>query len=512
VSKPFVPSPQQEAIFADIAEGEGHTVCISRAGSGKTTTLIEGLKHLPSEVSQDALLVAFNKKIAQELEQRAPRGVAVSTLHSYGLRQLSAALPQRPTVDKDGEKLFKILCDAIPKKYSGGAASPIGPIKKIVSMAKSQLAMKPEAIDAMIDTYDMALPENIEREDVVKIVGKALDMCLDDQSTVDFDDMPWMPCMLKMSMTTYARVFVDEGQDLAPVQIRLALKAADRDSRVLVTADDRQSCYAFRGADANAVGNIIRKLDAKTLNLSTTYRCAKAIVRQVRHIVPDFEAAPDAPEGIVREADIAAAVAGADAGDFIVSRSNAPLTRLFFKFVKAGKRVGIQGRDIGARLKEIVLKADKMAQGNVEVMLANVQAWKEKEVKRLVEKKRDTTSVRDTAACIDAIAEDASSVDEVLGRIGRMFEDNPAGDKGKIILGTTHAVKGLERDRVWMLRDTYLLPRVRRDAKGDPIKDEKGSWIFDEPGIEDQNLFYICCTRARRELVMVYGAYRSDEE
>ena len=74
-------SSYQEAIFKNIAEGKGHTVVKARAGSGKTTTIMEALNHIPPHVRREQVaLFAFNKEIAETLKSKAPAGVKVSTL------------------------------------------------------------------------------------------------------------------------------------------------------------------------------------------------------------------------------------------------------------------------------------------------------------------------------------------------------------------------------------------------------------------------------------------------
>ena len=57
-------SEQQESIFGWFREGEGNLVVRARAGTGKTTTIIEAITYAPEE---KILLAAFNRKIADEL-------------------------------------------------------------------------------------------------------------------------------------------------------------------------------------------------------------------------------------------------------------------------------------------------------------------------------------------------------------------------------------------------------------------------------------------------------------
>ena len=52
-------SDYQKAIFKDIAKGEGHTVVIARAGSAKTSSLVEGSKYIPK--GKKSLFCAFRQ-------------------------------------------------------------------------------------------------------------------------------------------------------------------------------------------------------------------------------------------------------------------------------------------------------------------------------------------------------------------------------------------------------------------------------------------------------------------
>jgi superfamily I DNA/RNA helicase len=110
-----------------------------------------------------------------------------------------------------------------------------------------------------------------------------------------------------------------------------------------------------------------------------------------------------------------------------------------------------------------------------------VENWCEKECERLAAKGRDTQAVEDRAACLLELSDGAESVRVVLERIDELFADRVGTDC--IVLSSTHKAKGLERDRVWMLVGTYM----RR------------------PGVEEENIFYVGCTRARLSLFLVEG-------
>ena len=80
----FTPSEYQKKIFEFITKGTGNAVINAKAGSGKTTTLVEAMKLIPSK--EKVLFVAFNKAIEQELTARLHGydNVDIKTYHGLG--------------------------------------------------------------------------------------------------------------------------------------------------------------------------------------------------------------------------------------------------------------------------------------------------------------------------------------------------------------------------------------------------------------------------------------------
>jgi hypothetical protein len=276
-------------------------------------------------------------------------------------------------------------------------------------------------------------------------------------------------------------ILVHNCQDLNPLQIRLVLGSLARDGRICAIGDPRQSIYGFRGAAAGAMGLIQRELAAKELPMTTTYRCGKAIVREAQKIVPDFRAAPGQHEGEVLDFVLPARMMKeAAAGDFILSRVNAPLMGLCLAFLREGRRAHIKGRDIGKKLSQLVRRSKAETTEQLEQW---VDQWAARESERLNKKGESDAMVQDTRACLVVLMEGARDPQDVLAQISRMFDDED--DLSRITLSTTHRAKGLERKRVWLLRDTYL-----RFNQGDE---------------QEQNLLYVGITRAIDSLYLVRG-------
>lgn len=473
-------SKYQLAVFDNVAHGTGHTVVKAVAGSGKTTTIVEALSHIPAGCK--TLFVAFNKSIAEELKRRAPAGVEVSTLHSYGLRVITRALGR---LRIDGHRVDDFVRAMYGDDYSSFELRR--DLAKTVSLAKGALASDEDDIDVIIDAFGIESAKNGSRKQFVQDVLKLLLQCADTakDGRIDFDDMIWLPIVLNLAQPKFNRVLVDETQDLNPAQIEMVMRAITPDGRICAVGDPRQGIYVFRGADLAAVDNIVSRLKATVLPLSVCYRCSKAVVREAQEVVPEIEYAPDAEEGSVEEVSVREMKKDARPGDFILSRTNAPLISLCMYFLKEGRPASIQGRDVGASLAAFVKKSKA---GSVEGLRSYVEDWCDKECTRLAAKRRDTKAVEDRAECILALSDGAKSVADVVERIESLFADTD--DKSRITLSTTHKAKGLERDRVWVLTGTY-----RR-----------------RPGMEEDNLYYVAVTRARKMLFLVAGNLRARDE
>ena len=302
--------------------------------------------------------------------------------------------------------------------------------------------------------------------------------CKNDVARIDFDDMIWFPIVHKMNLEKYDFVFIDESQDLNKSQIELALGSCKPGGRVISVGDEYQAIYGFRGADSNAIQNIVDRMESKRLPLSVTYRCAKSIVKEAQVYVPAIQAAANAKEGIVADLPASKLVESVKPGDFILSRINAPLIGYCFELIKAGIPANIQGREVGKGLSALIKKSKC---SDVIEFLQWLQTWREFECMRLSALNKSVDLVNDKADCLEAFCEGCKTLAEVNAAIEKIFTDGD--DKSRVILSSTHKAKGLERERVYILRDTY------RPNKGQ----------------EEVNLMYVAITRAISELYYVRG-------
>lgn len=462
-------SNYQQDIFADIAKGEGNTQVDALAGTGKTSTICEGFYYVPG--GKTSLMCAFNKSIQTELETRAPDGVTVLTLHSLGYRACRKAFPRIGQPDK-----YKL--DGYIEAEKGKDPETFdlrNNLAKAVSLCKGYLAERPEDIDPILDRHDVDTCGE-SREGFITSVLKVMNATKKDTNRVDFDDMIWFPNVHSLPLDKHGMVFIDEAQDLNLAQINLALNSVRADGRIISVGDEHQAIYGFRGADSNAIQNIVDRMQSKRMPLSVTYRCAKSIVELARTLVPALEAAPNAEEGTVSHIGEHKLEELVRPGDFILSRVNAPLIKWCLTLLKAHIPANIQGRDLG---KGFVALIKKSKAKDVDGFLDWLRDYREMEVDRMVKAKRDSSVVEDKVECLMTLCEGTKCLADVKDNIDKLFHDGD--EKDRVILSSTHKAKGLERDRVFMLRDTYR-----------PHK-----------GTEEANLTYVAYTRAKKELYLV---------
>lgn len=487
-------SPQQDRIFGWFADASGHLIVRARAGTGKTTTIIEGITRAPED---RILLAAFNKRIAEELKSRLTNPAAeAKTLHAVGFSCVRRFWESISLAD--GNRRALGLAEAVCGQQAPDA------IKKIVAnLCTKGREMAPHATEpgSLIDialAFDCA-PDAEWAEygfDVQYCDARALEaMQLAAEKKpvhgIDFADMLYLPVRNHWLHPMFDLVVVDEAQDMTVTQLEIARGVCR--GRIAVVGDDRQAIYAFRGADATSLDRLKAELGAVELGLTVTYRCAQVITQAAQRLVPDLEAHHSNPEGAIEVAmSVDAVVTRAEPGDFVLSRINAPLASVAMAMLRANKRVKIQGKDIGAGLKALVRKLAKgKAASSIPEFLVKLVAWERREVDRLEKMDREDRidAVRDKAETIRHLTDGVAGPRELEARLDHLFTDDPM--VGAVVCSSVHKAKGLEAGRVFVLRST-LYPRPPKGRTHTPARMQ-----------EEANIEYVAITRAQRTLVWV---------
>jgi superfamily I DNA/RNA helicase len=483
------PSPQQRAIWAAMAEGRDEV--------------------------KSLCFCAFNKSIATELQRRVPAGCDAMTLHSMGYKAVNRAFGYCRMDDRRVARIVEELTGKDLRELIRTEPGLLGAVEKLVGLVKMNLvpfdvgdpegqARTDELLGELVNHYDIEL-EGVSRRRLFGLVPQVVEKCRDMRGRVlDYNDMVWLPVVLGLPLFKYDVLMIDESQDLNRCQQALT-KMAGR--RLVYCGDPHQAIYGFAGADARSMERLKEELGTTprgvmTLPLTVTRRCGKAIVEKARRWVPEFEAHHDNGPGAVSTArydqtptqDSLATEAPwyfeqASNGDFVLCRVNAPLVSQCFRFLAAGRKATIQGRDIGKGIEATIKKVKATSAVDLVVRL---DEWLEKERAKELAKKFPSDArviaLEDKAACIRVFAEGCDTIEEVLQRVASVFTDNPY--QPGIRLSSIHKAKGLEAQRVFFLRPM---------GAGCPHPMAKTPWQREQ----ELNILYVGITRAIEELVWV---------
>ena len=227
----FKPSQYQKDIFDFVQNGTGNGIIDAKAGSGKTSTIVKALEYIPNTAS--VLFVAFNKSIAMELKERAPKNVKACTLNSFGYSLCMAHIKKYIKIDPDKTRTLLRFNILQVKKGDKEAETYLYTIqhavKRIVSLLKANYICKPQVKDVtdMMEAYDVSVKL---KEDKLPMfydhVIATFTLCVNTFNVMDFDDQIFLPVFHGWKFPKFDFVFIDEAQDLNKSQLELILKLA----------------------------------------------------------------------------------------------------------------------------------------------------------------------------------------------------------------------------------------------------------------------------------------------
>lgn len=499
----FIASPQQQAFLDWVSTGTGSCIVEAVAGAGKTTTLLEAVDRTGGGVA----LLAYNKKIAEEIKEKlAKRGVdwktaEAGTVHSFGLRAFSKTFGKPEVDDRKTAKVIELLI----KEQGLPANDPLivfsTTISTLVSFAKQRaLGVIGNVRDAkrwwdIVEHFDV-LQEEAEQAAGAQIISLAMDVLTRSNSitnVIDFDDMVYLPVLLKCRFWQYRWVFVDEAQDTNPARRALVKAILRKDGRLVAVGDRHQAIYGFTGADSDSLDLIKRDFNATELPLTVTYRCPKTVVEKARGYVNHIEAHQSAPEGVVTSIAMAELYGHNQLGpgSAILCRNTKPLVALAFDLIRRRIPCRVEGRDIGKGLIKLATKwkSVKTIHG-LEVALARYKAAQVTRAKA-AGKELQAQSIEDQVDTLMIIADECrkagnDNIPAVVASIQSLFED---GRKDMIVLCTGHRSKGMEWETVFIL-----------DMEGTiPSRYARKAWQIEQ----ENNLAYVMITRAQETLIDV---------
>jgi len=492
---PYPATKEQSDIFDAAVNTKDNLLIEARAGSSKTTTVIHIAKLLPKDKTK--IFLAFNKHIKEELVNKLPEDVKCYTSHGLGMMALKRKYGDKINMDE-----FKISKIVDKKSRTWGLEKELtvdqipdykSSIRKMVDLCRLTMTFDKKYVEYIAEKYDIVYSDT---KDINRVLS-VLDTAMEDRTTFDFVDMIFLPAVDKsIWVQQFDYVFVDEAQDMSRAQQELIRRIVKRDmfnkfvGRTFIVGDEKQSIYSFAGSDHKSFQWFKKFNEPKLLPLTTTFRCAKKIVEHAQQLVPDIMPRENAPDGIVMKGTIADAIDG----DFVLCRTTAPLVVLFFELLAEGKKVTIKGSDIGLSLLEMIKKYRSLATmgGGIHNELMQMQGMLRKKGITKFHEYGAYTNLHDKVEVLKFMSKQVKDIEELREKIKNIFTENISG----IVLSTIHKAKGLEAERVFIIRPDQLPMRVAK------------AWMAEQ----EKNLIYVAMTRAKNSLIYDYEWTNEEDE
>lgn len=506
----FAPSEYNERIFQWFRSANNDGIVIARAGSGKTTSIFEGLIHLSKYEGQRSkprkvLYVVFNKDMKAEANEKLLEYAAdfsgmkfdIKTSHQVGCQALYVyfgTVNQKFKIDDKGLKAYKIskdVCHAMAPKQMQLRRR----IWKAVNLAKN-MGFDPRESNVeqweKLGKWNNLFDSSNQIELLISMFQVALLAHFRQTEFIDYNDMVWMPPLLQAWPLKYDVVIIDEGQDWNRGQRWLGRCSRKKDGRLLIVGDDRQAIYGFRGAfnsfkyfDRMLLGN-------EQMKLPRTYRCGEAIVEKVRPIVPDFEADINNRPAVVNDVNQLFGNDQPAPGDFVISRKNSHLIPAALQILREGIPAYVVGKDLKSKIEIVIDEVQTQTSGRTNNF--------EKTLNDLIQAKTNLvmSDKHLTDEQIDLAIDELQSVNDILIDFKKKYNSydtmrirletlfTESNKKNAVACMTVHKSKGLETNKVWLLYSSF-------------------NRTFESGKSEEHNMLYVAATRAKTGLNIVYS-------
>lgn len=519
------------------------TLCIlAGAGSGKTRVLTRRIAWRVLQGRADAanvLALTFTRRAAGELRSRLGAlgirdQVAAGTFHSlaYGsLRRLWSDRDERPPTLLD--RKVGILAPMIPRqsRASWGPAD----LATEIEWAKARMVNPSRYGEAVVAAgRKPSLPV-----DTVATIYSAYEHEKQRRNLVDFDDVLLRcaqavetdPQFAAAQRWRFRHLFVDEFQDVNPLQFRLLEAWRGDRPDLCVVGDPNQAIYAWNGADARYLVEFCRRFpQSQVVHLDDNYRSSPQILAVANTVLgaawpagsPDsaHRLKPNTADGPVptisahaSDTDEATSVARAlrrarGSGPWsqlcVLTRTHAQLV-LFEEALRAAA-IPYRLRGAGAFLDQPEVRdALSDLRRRSEAPLAAAVADLGEMASAIPESTGTATDRRGHVEALARLANELLATDPMASvgdfltwlRTTLRGADAPAaGVADAVELATIHSAKGLEWDVVFLTGiEQGLLPI--------------GHATTPEARSEERRLLYVAVTRARRELHLSWAERRT---
>ncbi|HMC39581.1 MAG TPA: ATP-dependent helicase, partial [Acidimicrobiales bacterium] len=281
---------QRAAVVSDAAP-----LCVvAAAGAGKTRVLTRRIAYRCRTGRADAghtLALTFTRKAAGELQDRLGGlglrgGVVAGTFHSVAIAQLQrwwADRGQRPPALL--ERKSRVLGPLVAARPALAAVA-LSEVAGLIEWAKAR-TVEPDGFQAAVAARGRPLPSGVDAAEVGALYAR-YEHEKRKRGLVDFDDLLSRlaaaiesdPELAGAQRWRWRHIYVDEFQDLNPLQHRLLVAWLGASRDLCVVGDPHQAIYGWNGSDPGLLAAFATRWPgAEVLHLDANHRCPEPIVR-----------------------------------------------------------------------------------------------------------------------------------------------------------------------------------------------------------------------------------------
>ena len=459
---------EQKDIVEYVKNGGNDLIVNAFAGTGKTTTTKTAIEVIAGKTKYKPVYLVYNKKNREEAQRKLQRLASVHTFHSLaysylkkeekqGVRRLSFVelrdvIGTITSIEK--KKILNYLTYAIKNYLSGN----IGEAKKFWKFAKVE----------DIELQDLAL----------KVVEEQVK-----RGIIDFDAM-----LLKLireieegkRRINKKTIFVDEAQDINPIQERLISLIAER---VIAVGDTHQSIYKWRGAN----GYFLKRKGVERKYLTISWRIPpRSLQEEIANKLLELKGERKKLKGMNLYEDEDRRKTKA-----MISRKNITLIETALELLQQGEKFRFvrpleELLSLPVDIYRLFYYGEKPSINTWLLLFKDI-----KELERFATENEDAELQNALYFC--------SKYNPVT--ILKMLTENQSW--GGVELTTAHSSKGLEWSEVELLDDFPDLPaEAKKLAKEEGISIKQAWERILRDREEEINLLYVAVTRARETLVL----------
>lgn len=322
----FQPSADEDQLSLINADGQAIRL-VAPAGSGKTQTIVNRVLHLAKNGARPdrILCLTFDNSASQALREKISEQLAdlkvgnaeftISTLNAFGFRLLREHFPQEHKNIIESNRVWRLIREVKKELSSKDEA------RHNALPSSLRLRFYSEFFgflkNSMIDPRDVApqrfadfmltaksaevffqagsTPE--QKKFVIQAVlwmFKRYEQVLQRERRMDFDDqklravkcLQAAPNTLVLIQRKYDEIIVDEFQDINELDFEFVSLISQR-ARLVVTGDDDQAIYGFRGCTPRYIIELEKHLGrpVASFELKRNYRCPRNIVDHATRLI-----------------------------------------------------------------------------------------------------------------------------------------------------------------------------------------------------------------------------------